>query len=164
MTITSDREKQLLDTIKQLEAKIELQNREYLKLWQERFGAKSERYIADPDQLKLDFGDTAESEDAAEGLHQAQAESEIDVPAHERKKRKKRNESLPAHLPRTEIVHDIDEADKTCPQHGEKTQLPDSMSDRREKLVFVPASCHVEVPCLSQMVLPRLLRVRHHFG
>ena len=32
----------------------------------------------------------------------------------------------------------------TCPQHGIKTQLPNSMNDVREKLVYVPASCLVE--------------------
>ena len=67
------------DTIKQLQAKLETQQRKFLKLWQERFGAKSERYIADPDQLKIDFGDTLESADAAEGLHQAVAESQQQI-------------------------------------------------------------------------------------
>ena len=138
------------DRIEQLESKLDQKQRDYLKLWQERFGAKSERYMADPDQLKLDFGDTPETEDVAAGIHQANDEAgfrdaELEIPAHKRKQRKKRDASLPAHLPRTEIIHDIDEADKSCPQHGEKTQLPDSMSDRREKLVYVPASCHVEV-------------------
>ena len=133
------------DNIRQLEAKIEQQQKEYLKLWQECFGTQSERYIADPDQLKIDFGDTPESEDAAEGLHQAVEEAELEIPAHKRRVSKKRNESLPAHLPRTEIIHDVPEEAKTCSQHGAKTQLPDAMSDRREKLVYVPASCHVEV-------------------
>ena len=141
------------DTIKQLQAKLETQQRKFLKLWQERFGAKSERYIADPDQLKIDFGDTLESADAAEGLHQAVAENEQQIAAHTRK-RKKRDESLPAHLPRTEIVHDLPESEKTCPQHGLKTQLPDSMSDRREKLVYVPASCHVEVHVYPKYACP----------
>ena len=133
------------DNIRQLEAKIEQQQKEYLKLWQECFGTQSERYIADPDQLKIDFGDTPESEDAAEGLHQAVEEAELEIPAHKRRVRKKRNESLPAHLPRTEIIHDVPEEAKACSQHGAKTQLADAMSDRREKLVYVPSSCHVEV-------------------
>jgi transposase len=132
------------DTIKQLEAKIAQQERDYLKLWQERFAARSERYIADPDQLRIDFGDTLESADAAEGLHLAKAEAGIEIPAHTRRPRKKRNESLPAHLPRTEIVHDVSDAEKVCPLHGTKTRLPDSMSARREKLVFVPSRCIVE--------------------
>lgn len=145
--LAENRKQQLvsLDTIKQLKSKIEQQQREYLKLWQERFGAKSERYIADPDQLKIDFGDTPESADAADGLHEAVEEAELEIPAHKRRVRKKRNKSLPAHLPRTEIIHDVPESEKNCSEHGAKTQLPDSMSDRREKLIYVPASCHVEV-------------------
>lgn len=146
-TSLAEHQKQLqikTDTIKQLEAKIAQQERDYLKLWQERFAARSERYIADPDQLRLDFGDTLESADAAEGLHLAKAEAGIEIPAHMRRPRKKRNESLPAHLPRTEIVHDVSDAEKVCPQHGAKTRLPDSMSARREKLVFVPSHCIVE--------------------
>ena len=39
------------DTISQLEVKLEAKERAYLKLWQERFAAKSERYIADPDLI-----------------------------------------------------------------------------------------------------------------
>jgi transposase len=160
-TSLADQQRQLLinnDTIKQLEAKIAQQERDYLKLWGERFAAKSERYIADPDQLRIDFGDTLDSADAAEGLHLAKAEAGLEIPAHTRRPRKKRDESLPAHLPRIEIVHDVDEADKTCPQHGAKVQLPDAMSGRREKLVFVPSRCIVEdhiypkysCPCCSE--------------
>lgn len=142
----AEKEKQHLvdqDTIGQLEAKVELQQREYLKLWMERFAAKSERYIADPDQLKIDFGDTPESADVADGLHEAKAEAGL-VAAKPPRKRKKRDESLPAHLPRKEIIHDVPESEKTCELHGAKQQLPDSMSDRREKLVYVPAHCYVE--------------------
>jgi hypothetical protein len=54
------------DIIGQLEAKIKQLELDYLKLWQERFAAKSERYIKDPDQLRIDFGDTDEAADAAE--------------------------------------------------------------------------------------------------
>lgn len=98
-TSLADQQRQLLinnDTIKQLEAKIAQQERDYLKLWGERFAAKSERYIADPDQLRIDFGDTLDSADAAEGLHLAKAEAGLEIPAHTRRPRKKRDESLPA--------------------------------------------------------------------
>ncbi|MFN7574704.1 MAG: hypothetical protein ACK5SA_06570, partial [Planctomycetota bacterium] len=46
------------DIIRQLETKLDQSQREYLKLWEERFRARSERYIADPDQLRIDFGNT----------------------------------------------------------------------------------------------------------
>jgi transposase len=133
------------DVIQQLEAKIEELEKDYLKLWQERFEAKSERYIDDPNQLKLDYGDTDEAADAAEGLAEAVEEQEIEIPEHKRRKRKKRDESLPAHLPRQVTTVDAEDADKTCAEHGEKTLLPEAMWDEREKLVYVPPSLYVEV-------------------
>ncbi len=115
------------DVIQQLEATIDQLKKDYLKLWQERFAAKSERYIDDPGQLQLDFGDTAEAADAAAGLADAVEEADL-IPEHKRRKpRKKRDESLPAHLPRQEIVVDVPDADKRCETHGEKTLLPESM-------------------------------------
>ena len=155
------------DVIRQLEAKVEAHEKEYLKLWQKRFAAKSERYIADPNQLRLDFGDTDEAADAANGLADAiedskeesskeessKEESSKEEPSKEgdtttepkRRKPKKRDESLPAHLPRKEIVVDADEADKHCETHGEKKLLPEAMWDVVEKLVYVPPQLFVEV-------------------
>ena len=63
------------DIIRQLETKLDQSQREYLKLWEERFRARSERYIADPDQLRIDFGNTDEAADAAEGLAEAVEEA-----------------------------------------------------------------------------------------
>ena len=117
---------QQLDVIRQLEAKIVAKEKAYLKLWQERFAAKSERYIADPDQLRIEFGDTPESADAAAGLADAVEEADL-IPAHRRKKRKKRDESLPEHLPREIIIVEPEEAAKTCSVHREKNLLPESM-------------------------------------
>ncbi len=37
------------DVIRQLEGKLQLLETDYLKLWRERFAAKSERYIENPD-------------------------------------------------------------------------------------------------------------------
>jgi len=133
-----------VDIIKQLESKVEQLEKDYLKLWQERFAAKSERYIVDPDQLRIDFGDTDEAADAAEGLAASLEEADL-IPEHRRRRRKKRDESLPAHLDRKEILVDVDDADKQCATHGEKAQLPESMWDVREKLVYVPPSLLVEV-------------------
>ena len=131
------------DTIRQLEIKLDLAQKDYLKLWQERFLARSERYLADPDQLRLDFGDTEEAADAAAGLHEALEEADL-IPAHRRRKPKPRSEAFPAHFPRTEIIVDAAEADKTCPTHGEKQLLPESMWDVREKLIYTPPTFYVE--------------------
>ena len=132
------------DIIRQLESKLEDAAKQYARLWQERFAAKSERYIADPDQLRMDFGDTPESADAAAGLADAIEEADL-IPAHRRKKRKKRDESLPDHLPREVIIVEPDEAAKICALHGEKNLLPESMWDVREKLIYIPGSFTVEV-------------------
>jgi hypothetical protein len=116
------------DIIGQLEVKLQQLERDYLKLWQERFAAKSERYIKDPDQIRIDFGDTDESADAAEGLADAVEEAglaEPPVPPKRRQQRKKRDESLPAHLPRRVIVVAPSSEDLHCDTHGEKQLLPD---------------------------------------
>jgi transposase len=132
------------DIIRQLEEAIKQKDKDYLKLWRERFEAKSERYIANPDQLRIDFGDTDQSADAADGLAEAVEEADL-IPAHLRRKPKKRSNALPAHLPRAEQIIDIEEADKTCPEHGQKQLLPESMWDVREKLVMIPPKFEVHV-------------------
>ena len=142
------------DVIKQLEAKIEQLEKDYLKLWQERFAARSERYIDGPDQLRLDFGDTDEAADAAAGLADALEDANL-IPEHTRRKpRKKRDESLPAHLLRKEVLVDAPDADKQCETHGEKIQLPESMWDVLEKLVYVPPSLYVEVRKFQKYACP----------
>jgi transposase len=132
------------DIIRQLEEAIKQKDKDYLKLWRERFEARSERYIADPDQLRIDFGDTDQSADAADGLAEAVEEADL-IPAHLRRKPRKKSNALPAHLPRVEQVIDADEADKICPDHGEKQLLPESMWDVREKLVMIPPKFEVHV-------------------
>lgn len=67
------------------------------------------------------------------------------VAAHTRKKRNKADHRFPAHLPRVETTLDPTDADKTCPQHGPKQLLPESMWDVREKLVLIPARLEVHV-------------------
>ncbi len=132
------------DAIKQLEGKLSELERDYLKLWQERFAAKSERYIDDPDQLRIDFGDTDQAADAAAGLAEALEEADVAQPPR-RKPRKKRDESLPSHLPRKEIIVDASDDDKQCATHGDKELLPESMWDVVEKQVYVPPQLFVEV-------------------
>jgi len=66
-----------------------------IKVWRERFAARSERYIADPAQMQLDFGDTYGPVDAATGLAESVEEADL-IPAHQRRKpRKKREDKLP---------------------------------------------------------------------
>jgi transposase len=93
------------------------------ELLQRAYRNRSERYREDPDQMKLDFGSTPEAADAAEGLAQAVEEAELIIAEHKRrvrKPRKKRNEALPAHLPRREVTLEASEEVKHCATHGER--------------------------------------------
>ncbi|MCP4945550.1 MAG: hypothetical protein GY924_26695, partial [Planctomycetaceae bacterium] len=59
------------DITRQLEEKNRQLEKDYLQLFRDRFGRKSERYIADANQLRIDFGDTDDAADAADGLADA---------------------------------------------------------------------------------------------
>jgi transposase len=129
---------QLAETVNEQAEKIESLSREkedwrlaYSAILQARFRRRAERYVQDPNQLKLDFGDTPEVADAAEGLHQAvaeseqgeseQAEQEQTVRAHTRRRRAKpRQEKLPEHLPRYKVDAAVPESLRQCPVHGER--------------------------------------------
>jgi transposase len=91
------------------------------ELLQRAFRRRSERYINDPNQLQIDFGDTDEAADAAAGLAEAVEEAGGQVvKAHIRRPRKPRNEKLPEHLPRYEVEAKVPEDLKQCPEHGQR--------------------------------------------
>ena len=110
-----------------------------------RFGSSSER-IPD-EQLRL-FN---EAEAAALD------DSTIEVPAHTRKKSGRR--PLPESLPRVEVIHELDEAERICPNDG--TVLKRIGEANSEQLDIVPAKVqvirHVRVkyacPCCEQHVV-----------
>lgn len=106
------------------------------ELLQRAFYKRSERYLEDPNQLKLDFGNSPEAAEAAEGLAEAIADSEQIIAEHKRrvpKRRKACNDSLPAHLPRREVTLLASEETKHCGQHGARKLIG---FDRQETLVF----------------------------
>ena len=124
-------------TIEQLTQERDEYKLAFDKLTQQRFRNRSERYIDNPDQLRLDLGDTGEAADAALGLADAVEDLEQTIPEHKRRKRrKKRDESLPEHLPRYDVTAEVPQEKKTCPTHGERTLLPESMWDTTETLEF----------------------------
>jgi len=115
---------------------IEEQKLEINELLQRAYRNRSERYHEDPNQLKLDLGNTPEAADAAEGLAEAVQEAEITIAEHTRRRhkpRKARDESLPAHLPREEVTLDVPEETKHCAQHGARKLIG---YDRQETLKF----------------------------
>ena len=129
------------------------------ELLRRAFQKRAERYLDNPGQLTLDFGDTPEVANAAEGLAEAIAESiaeshqaaeEIVVPEHTRRKhtpRKTRHEQLPAHLPRYEVDAPLADAEKTCPTHGAKKLIG---YDRQETLEFIPPKLQVRVTRIAK--------------
>ena len=106
--------------------------REQIRLLQaQMFGKKSEKGAAASGAVQIPLFDMPEPEVEAE-------EEEVEVPTHQRKKpgRKK----LPAALPRVEVVHDIDEAEKVC---GCGDTLDRIGEDISEKLDVIPAVIRV---------------------
>jgi len=106
--------------------------REQIRLLQaQMFGKKSEKGLADSGAVQIPLFDMPEPEVEKE-------EEEVEVPSHQRKKpgRKK----LPEALPRIEIVHDIDEAEKVC---GCGETLDRIGEDISEKLDIIPAVIQV---------------------
>ena len=127
----------------------------YNKLLQQRFGNRSERYIEDPDQLRLDLGDTDAAADAALGLTEAVEELEQTIPEHKRRKpRQKRDESLPEHLARYEVTAAVADEEKNCETHGERTLLPETMWDKTETLEFERPVLKVRVTKYPNYVCP----------
>jgi len=138
---------------------LEDQKIEIAKLAKERdaalqlaFRKKIERYLPDPKQFVLDFGDSPEVVDAAEGIADAALET---VAGYERRKQaaeKARSEQLPAHLPRYEVKLDVPEHQKTCATHGERQVIG---YDWQETLEVVPPKLVVRRTGIPKLACPK---------
>jgi transposase len=145
----------LNDRLEQQQQEIAEQKLTINELLRRAFAKRSERYLENPDQLRLDFGNTAESASAAEGLAEAleqaaSALAEIVVPEHRRRQhspRKPRHEQLPAHLPRYEVTAVASPEVQICPTHGEKKLIG---HDRLETLEFERPKLKVRVTLIPK--------------
>jgi transposase len=141
-----------------LQQRVEVQQLEIAELLRQAFRKHSERYLQDPGQLKLDFGNSPEAADAAEGLAEAVAQAgaiEIDVKGHTRRKKtpeKPRNEQLPAHLPRYEVEAPVPANVRFCAAHGERKLIG---HDRMETLEFEPPQLRVRVTLIPKFACER---------
>src|SRR5205085_11262530 len=129
-----------LDTLKAMLLAERIQNerlRQIIKeLQRHRFGRRAETLPEDQMLLGLEDVEQAEADHAAE----TDGSSPEDRQARAHKRRINRG-ALPGHLPRIEIVVDID--DKTCPCcQGELHRIGE---DRSERLDIVPAQVRVVV-------------------
>jgi transposase len=133
-----EKQKQALEREKQ---ELELTVAELL---QRAFRNRSERYLEDPNQLKIDFGGSEDAADAAEGLAQAIEETEILIAEHKRRQhaRKPRNEKLPEHLPRYTVEAEVPDELKHCPEHGQRILIG---YDETETLEFERPKLRVRV-------------------
>ena len=108
---------------------------DYVRLLKnEIFGRKSEKRPF-PDQQQRVLFNEAECEDQ----QQAAYEQKTVVPEHTRRKRGRK--PLPANLPRVDVVHDIDESEKTCPCGCRLKRIGEDVC---EKLDYVAAKLQVE--------------------
>ncbi len=144
---------QLAHTITEQNRTIQEQQLTIAELIQRAFRHRSERYLEDPNQLKLDFGDAPEAADAAAGLSQAVEEAGLIIAEHTRRKRvpkKPRSEQLPAHLPRYEVEAPAPDEVKHCPEHGERKVIGydrvETLEFERPKLI-VRVTLHAEYAC-----------------
>jgi transposase len=123
------------DQMARLQAKFAELQLEYNELLQRSFRKRQERYLENPHQMLLDFGETPEVGDAAEGLKEAKEEL-VQVEAHSRRRhvdKPARNEQLPAHLPRREVDVSVPDEVKTCAAHGQRQVIG---HDVTETLMF----------------------------
>ena len=145
--------------VEQQNRQLEEQKAEIAKVKAERdlafqlaFRKKVERYLADPQQFVLDFGDSPDVVDAAEGIADAVEEQQVAGHTRRKKARKPRNEQLPAHLPRYEVKLDVPEEQKNCPEHGERAFIG---YDQLETLEIIPISLRVRVTLIPKYACPK---------
>src|SRR5690349_1468686 len=106
------------------------------QLQRNRFGRRSERL--DPDQLQLGLEDLEQTVAAAEAAREEVAKGSTPRPP---QVRRRNLGALPAHLPRVEVLVDLE--DKTCPCCGGALHVIGE--DTSEMLDIVPAQLRVKV-------------------
>ncbi len=128
--------------IKLLEEMLRLQR-------QKQFGASSEKDGGGQGQLFNEAEDDVAADESSEET--------VTVPAHTRKKKKR--VSIPADLPREDVIHDVPESEKICPHDG--TELKHIGDETSEQLDIVPATIKVlrhvcrkyACPCCEQHII-----------
>lgn len=119
------------------EKRIRILEEYILSLQQKQFGSSSEKQ--DVIQAELVF---TEAEDGAEAEMPAQVDAFSDEPiVIAEHTRKKKRTSIPADLPRIEIIHDLPADQKACPHDG--TALTQIGFESHEQLDIIPASVRV---------------------
>ncbi|MDH5233103.1 MAG: IS66 family transposase zinc-finger binding domain-containing protein, partial [Gammaproteobacteria bacterium] len=142
--IQQSRESYLQNQIDQLLEQIRLARHQ-------RFGSQSEK--SSPDQLGL-FNEAETDQPDIETLDNTSTGTTVQ--SHQRKKPGRK--PLPAELPRIEVIHDLDESEKTCPYDGHLLKHIGDVSS--EQLDIIPATIQVirhirkkyACPCCDQTI------------
>ena len=123
------------------------------KLLRQIYGRRGERFLEDPTQRKLDFGDDPQTEDALRDAV-AEAQQVLDAVQTRRKAKpqpKGRSEKFPDHLPRVEKTIDAPANQQTCPTHGARTLIG---YDTTETLKLKRPELYVEVTKYPKYACP----------
>jgi transposase len=125
------------------------------RLMQRLYGPRSERSTDDPNQLMFHFGDDDQVTDAISDavLDAQKIVQEYTVRREIKKQKPRRNEQLPAHLERYEVIAPVSDADKHCVEHGERVVIG---YDTTETLEFERPKLRVRVT-----KYPKLACVNH---
>lgn len=128
---------QLKEIIVNYQDKVQYLEEQIRLLKNEIFGRKSEKRPIVEDKQILLFNEAEEA--LSEKDEKVTSDDSLVVPAHNR--RKPGRKPLPAELPRVDIIHDIDEAEKVCACGEKLKRIGEEVS---EKLDYVPAKIQVE--------------------
>ena len=97
-------------------------------------GHRRERMVVDPNQLPLDFGDAPANDDAMAAAAAEARKIIIEYTVRRELKKKTKppsDQKFPAHIERYEVLADVAEEEKQCPEHGAKVLID---YDRTETL------------------------------
>jgi len=122
----------LKEIISEKDSRIKILEELIRSLKQKQFGTSSEKL----DIIQPDF--FAEAEDESAAAEPVTNESVVTIAEHTRKKHRV---SIPADLPRIEILHDLPEEQKLCPKDG--TALKQIGFESHEQLDIIPAKIQV---------------------
>lgn len=107
----------------------------------QRYGRRSERQTDDSTADLFNEAEELIETEQAQAEHQAGDEADSETITYSRKKAKSGRQSIPDHLPREVIEHDLPEADKICACGESKSRIGAETSERME---YIPARVYVE--------------------
>jgi transposase len=119
--------------IEELESRTEQLQEELRLALYKRFSRSSEQEAAQSQQLFEEAeSEAAESQTSSTAASEQEDAETVDVPAYRRRKRGRK--PIGENVPRVEVHHDIDEAEKRCGCGAEMSHIVDEISERLETI------------------------------